>query len=85
MNIYTITGGVTMTTLFSVLMLISSISLVASILMQESKSEGLGAIGGGADSAFGKSVGTSRQAILRKVTIVSAVVFMISAVALAAV
>ncbi|WP_422484310.1 preprotein translocase subunit SecG [Gudongella sp. DL1XJH-153] len=75
-----------MTTLFSVLMLIASIILVASILMQESKSEGLGAIsGGGADSTFGKSVGTSRQAMLRKVTIVSAVVFMISAVALAAI
>ncbi|MCR3955998.1 MAG: preprotein translocase subunit SecG [Gudongella sp.] len=74
-----------MTTLFSVLMLISSGTLIGSILMQESKSEGLGAIGGGADSMFGKSVGTSRQAMLRKVTIVSAVVFMISAVALAAV
>ncbi|WP_409227900.1 preprotein translocase subunit SecG [Gudongella sp. SC589] len=74
-----------MTTLFSVLMLISSGTLIGSILMQESKSEGLGAIGGGTDSMFGKSVGTSRQAMLRKVTIVSAVVFMISAVALAAV
>ncbi|MGM0396593.1 MAG: preprotein translocase subunit SecG [Bacillota bacterium] len=75
-----------MITLFSVLMLISSITLVGSILMQESKSEGIGAIGGGgADSTFGKSIGTSRQAMLRKFTIVSAVIFMISAVALAAV
>lgn len=73
-----------MTTFFSVLMLIASVTLVGSILMQESKSEGLGAISGGADSSFGKSIGTSKQAMLRKVTIVSAIVFMISAVALAA-
>lgn len=74
-----------MTTLFSILMLISSITLIGSILLQESKQEGLGAMGGGSmDSMFGKSIGTSRQAMLRKVTIVSAVVFIISAIALAA-
>lgn len=73
-----------MTTLFSVLMLISSITLIVSIVMQESKSEGLGALGGGSDSLFGKSIGTSRQAMLRKVTIASAIVFIISAIALAA-
>ena len=74
-----------MTTVFSVLMLISSITLVMSILLQESKSEGIGAIGGGsADGSYGKSIGTSKQAMLRKVTIASAVVFMISAIAIAA-
>lgn len=74
-----------MTTLFSILMLISSITLIVSIVMQESKSEGLGAMGGGsAESMFGKSIGTSRQAMLRKVTIASAIVFIISAIALAA-
>ncbi|MBC7088182.1 preprotein translocase subunit SecG [Vibrio parahaemolyticus] len=73
-----------MATFFSVLMLISSIVLIVSILMQESKQEGLGSIGGGAaDSIFGKSIGTSRQALLRKITIVASVIFMISAVALA--
>ncbi len=74
-----------MTTLFSVLMLISSIILIMSILFQESKSEGLGAIGGGSsEGMFGKSIGTSKQAMLRKVTIAAAVVFMISAIAIAA-
>jgi len=73
-----------MATFFSVLMLISSIVLIVSILMQESKQEGLGSIGGGAaDSIFGKSIGTSRQALLRKITIIASVIFMISAVALA--
>jgi preprotein translocase subunit SecG len=65
-------------------MLISSITLIVSIVMQESKSEGLGALGGGSDSLFGKSIGTSRQAMLRKVTIASSIVFIISAIALAA-
>lgn len=74
-----------MSTLFSVLMLVASITMIVSIVMQESKSEGLGAMGGGsADSLFGKSIGTSRQAILRKVTIASSIVFIISAIALAA-
>jgi preprotein translocase subunit SecG len=73
-----------MATFFTVLMLISSIVLIVSVLMQESKQEGLGAIGGGAtDSIFGKSIGTSKQALLRKVTIVASVVFMISALGLA--
>ncbi|TFZ41200.1 preprotein translocase subunit SecG [Soehngenia longivitae] len=73
-----------MATFFAVLMLISSLVLIVSVLMQESKQEGLGAIGGGAtDSIFGKSIGTSKQALLRKVTIVASVVFMISALGLA--
>lgn len=73
-----------MATFFSVLMLVSSIVLIVSILMQESKQEGLGSIGGGAaDSIFGKSIGTSKQAFLRKITIIASVVFMISALALA--
>ena len=74
-----------MTTLFSIFMLISSITLIGSILLQESKQEGLGAMGGSSmDSMFGKSIGTSKQAMLRKVTIVSEVVFIISDIALAA-
>lgn len=73
-----------MTVLFSVLMLISSLALILSILLQESKSEGIVAIGGGSDGSFGKSIGTSRQAMLRKVTIAAAIVFMISAIAIAA-
>ncbi|MDX9917261.1 MAG: preprotein translocase subunit SecG [Gudongella sp.] len=74
-----------MSTIFSVLMLISSITLIVSIVLQDSKSEGLGAMGGGsAEALFGKNIGTSKEAILRKITIVSAVVFIISAIALAA-
>lgn len=74
-----------MTTLFTITILVSSLSLIASILMQEGSSEGLGSIGGNApDSMWGKNRGTSKAAMLKKVTVVSAVIFIISAIALAA-
>lgn len=74
-----------MTTFFSVLILISSISLIISVLLQEGNEEGLGTIGGNApESLWGKNRGTSREAMLQRVTIVSAIIFIISALALAA-
>lgn len=73
-----------MTTFFSVLILVSSISLIVSVLFQEG-SEGLGAIGGNApDSLWGKNRGTSKQAMLKRITVVAAIVFIISAIGLAA-
>ena len=56
-----------------------------SILLQEGSSEGLGTLGGNSpDSLWGKNRGTSKEAMLQKVTIVAAVVFMVSALVLAA-
>lgn len=74
-----------MTTLFSVLILASSLSLIISVVLQEGSEAGLGAIGGNAsDSLWGKAKGTSRGAMLRRITVVSAVIFIISALVLAA-
>ena len=70
---------------FSALILISSISLIVSVLFQESKSEGLGAISGGAEKRWGKSRARTMGAMLSKITTVSAVVFMISAIVIAAI
>lgn len=73
-----------MTIFFSVLILASSISLIVSVLFQEGNEEGLGTIGGNSpDSLWGKNRGSSKQAMLRKVTVVSAIIFIISAIALA--
>ncbi|GFN36287.1 preprotein translocase subunit SecG [Tepidimicrobium xylanilyticum] len=72
-----------MTIFFSVIFLISSITLIVSVLMQESKSEGLGTLSGGGQNAFGKSRFRTLEAMLKKITTVSAIVFMISALALA--
>lgn len=73
-----------MTTLFSITILASSIALIVSVLFQEGNDEGLGTIGGNApDSLWGKNRGTSKQAMLKRITTVSAIIFIISAIALA--
>jgi preprotein translocase subunit SecG len=74
-----------MTMFFSVLVLISSLSLIVSVVMQEGSEQGLGTIGGGAsDSLFGKARGTSREDMLKRITVISAVIFIISTLVLAA-
>ncbi|NLW23242.1 MAG: preprotein translocase subunit SecG [Tissierellia bacterium] len=70
---------------FSMVFLISSICLIVSVLLQESKSEGLGAISGGGQNRFGKSKFRNLETMLAKITTISAIVFMISAVVLAAI
>ena len=63
----------------SVVILLSAIALIASVLLQEGKSAGMGgAISGGADQLFGKAKGHGLQATLQRVTVISAVVFMVS-------
>lgn len=74
-----------MQTFFSVLILASSLTLIMSVLLQEGNSEGLGSLGGNSpDSLWGKNRGTSKQMLLQRVTIAAAIVFMISALVLAA-
>lgn len=74
-----------MNILFSILILVSSIALIISVMLQEGSEEGLGAIGGGAsESLFGGNRGTTREDMLKRVTVISAVIFIISALVLAA-
>jgi preprotein translocase subunit SecG len=78
-------GGVNMTTFFSVLVLASSLSLIVSVVLQEGSEQGMGTLAGGsADSLWGKSRGTSREDMLKRITVVSAVIFIISTLVLAA-
>jgi len=72
-----------MTIFFSIVFLISSITLIVSVLMQESKSEGLGALTGGGQNVFGKSRFKTLESLLSRITTISAIVFMISALVLA--
>jgi len=58
------------------------IGLVVLVVFQEGNSQGLGAIGGGAETFFGKSKGRSIDALLKKLTSVVAVVFAILTVTL---
>ncbi|WP_069649147.1 preprotein translocase subunit SecG [Caloranaerobacter ferrireducens] len=71
--------------LFTILILVSSLVLIASILLQSGKSAGLsGTIAGGAESIWGKNKGRTYEGILSKVTSISAIIFVLSALVLAA-
>jgi len=59
------------------------ITLIASVLLQPGKSAGLsGSIAGGAEQLFGKKKSKGFEAMLAKVSTVSAIAFMILSVAL---
>lgn len=58
------------------------IGLVMLVVFQEGNSQGLGAIGGGAETFFGKSKGRSIDALLKKLTSVVAGVFAILTIVL---
>lgn len=54
---------------FGILLIISSIAIIAIVLLQEGRSAGLsGAIAGGADTFFGKNKGRTMEAKLVKWT-----------------
>ena len=57
--------------------------LMAVVLRQEGKQQGLGAIGGGnADTYWAKNKGRSREGVLKRMTVAAAVGFIILSVAL---
>lgn len=61
-----------MKTLLYVIQLLASISLIAVVMLQRSKGEGLGSIGGGAQLFFDKA--TSIDRVLDRATVGTAVV-----------
>ena len=68
--------------ILTVVFIIISIALTVIILMQESKSAGLGAIAGAADTYWGKNKGRSMEGGLVKATTVMGVLFFVLAVVL---
>lgn len=68
------------------LLLIASLILIGTILLQSGKSAGLsGSIAGGAETIWGKNKGRSYEAMLEKLTTASAVVFLLSSLLLTAI
>ena len=61
---------------------ILGVALSAIILMQEGKSQGLGAISGMADTYWGKNKGRSIEGGLEKFTKIAAVLFFVGALVL---
>lgn len=68
--------------ILTVIFAIDCIVLAVIILMQEGKSQGLGAIAGAADSYWGKNKGRSMEGGLQKTTTILAVLFFALAIVL---
>lgn len=66
----------------TVIFILVSIALTVIILMQESKSAGLGAIAGAADTYWGKNKGRSMEGMLVKITRILVVAFIVLAAVL---
>lgn len=72
-----------MSTVITVILVISSIVLVASILLQSGKTAGLsGSIGGGAEQIMGKNKARGYDKTFDKITKIAAITFMVSALVL---
>ena len=69
-------------TILTVIFAIDCIALTVVVLMQEGKSQGLGAIAGAADTYWGKNKGRSMEGGLVKATTVMGVLFFVLAVVL---
>jgi len=74
-----------MYTALMIILAVVSLFLILSVLLQEGNSDGLsGSIAGGAEQLFGKKRGRGYQGILNKITIVTAVLFIVLSLALVA-
>ncbi|MBO5734118.1 MAG: preprotein translocase subunit SecG [Clostridia bacterium] len=70
-------------TVVRIIHLILSLILIAVVLLQSGKAQGLsGAIAGGSETFFGKNKGRTIDAILSKWTSVVAIAFLVTSIAL---
>lgn len=63
--------------ILTIVFIIICIALTVVVLMQEGKQQGLGSIGGMADTYWGKNKGRSMEGILVKATTAMVVLFMV--------
>jgi preprotein translocase subunit SecG len=69
-----------------ILLLVSSIVLIVSILLQSGNSDGLsGSIAGGAEQLFGKRKSRGYDALLSRITTVCAIIYIVDALAIVAI
>ena len=75
-----------MHTFLMIVLLLASVILIASILLQSGNSDGLsGSIAGGAEQLFGKKKSRGYDALLSRITTVCAVVYIILSLVIVAV
>ncbi len=76
----------TLKVVLTVLHLIIAFGLIAVVLFQSSKARGLsGSIAGGAETFFGKNKGKTIDGLLAKITVVLAILFVVTSVSLSAI
>ena len=75
-----------MHTALMVLLLVSSIILIVSILLQSGNSDGLsGSIAGGAEQLFGKRKSRGYDALLSRITTIAAIIYIVVSLAIVAI
>ena len=69
-----------------IILLLASIVLIVSILLQSGNSDGLsGSIAGGAEQLFGKRKSRGYDALLAKITTIGAIVYLVVSLAIVAI
>ena len=68
--------------ILTIIFVLDCIALTVVVLMQEGKQQGLGSIGGAADSYWGKNKGRSMEGGLQKATTLMAIGFFVLALVL---
>lgn len=66
--------------IIDVVLILISIVLIVAVLMQQGQRQGLGAIGGGAETFFGKNKANSAEGKLKLLTKIAAAVFIVLAI-----
>lgn len=75
-----------MHTALMVILLLASIVLIVSILLQSGNSDGLsGSIAGGAEQLFGKRKSRGYDALLARITTIAAIIYIILSLAIVAI
>ena len=75
-----------MHTALMIILLVASVVLIISILLQSGNSDGLsGSIAGGAEQLFGKRKSRGYDALLAKITTVSAIIYIVVSLAIVAI
>ena len=66
--------------IIDIALILISIVLIVTVLMQEGQRQGLGAIGGGAETFFGKNKAKSMEGRLQNYTKIAAAIFIVLAI-----
>ena len=75
-----------MHTALMIILLVASVVLIVSILLQSGNSDGLsGSIAGGAEQLFGKRKSRGYDAILARITTIAAIIYIIVSLAIVAI